>query len=664
MHTHPKRFLKSLFAICAMALMAVALAPGGALRGAAQGAGGEVAGVAPAGTPVWGRKPVLAYFLLTPSLAAELQQELGLPTSQLARLQQIAREETVRLQALEQEAAVQSAQVEAKEVGMEAETFNSRVASIVQEGGREVAAVLEAQDYDRLVDWINTRWEIERERHGIASATQRRRYEIYATRFDAGGSYTVALPDKCLKITNNGSSLCEDSGYQVGQEYAVRIEYQSSVRVGVGESGPWNVDDNFWSGVGDPQPRRMFIDLPRGMPEAQAAYFDDYNGGKDQFGRTVTSPVAIDLAREVSVDIGLQPGTNDWVTVTLLWTDGWSDTEATVVSVDEPSRLRPPYSGDMCGSAWHRIEGYAGSHAYLTLNVATAGEVSNRAEWSAVLPKSGRYRVQAYIPDHPPIEWQCPSQTIPRDTAQARYTIFHAGGESTVRGNQGPLADLWLDLGEYEFVAGQEARVELEDHTGEESFSRTVAFSAIRFVSQETAEPTPEPSPTPLPTATPTPKPPDPLLWINSLPAEPGAEALISIRAGHLPAPGLGEVSLELRYPPGMLTPLSCQADPVGLFASASCQLDFERDGTDPDSLRLQLSSPSGVSGEALLAQVVFQVAGDPGQSARLQLAPQSITAPGGAALTLEQSNGVVCVQPCGQIRFLPWLLRLFGIGG
>jgi hypothetical protein len=67
----------------------------------------------------------------------------------------------------------------------------------------------------------------------------------------------------------------------------------------------------------------MFTDLALGMPAAQAAYFNKYNGGLDQYGRVVTAPYGIDLAREVSIDIGLQPGVNDWIQVTFMWTEGW-----------------------------------------------------------------------------------------------------------------------------------------------------------------------------------------------------------------------------------------------------------------------------------------------------------------------------------------------------
>jgi LysM repeat protein len=148
---------------------------------------------------------------------------------------------------------------------------------------------------------------------------------VYATRYDSGGAYYVALPDKCPKLTNGGLHTCDDYGYQVGQAYEVIVGYKKSVGARVGETGPWNIDDNYWATLSDPTPRRMFTDLPLGMPEAQAAYFNGYNGGVDQYGRVVTGPYGIDLAREVSIDIGLKPGNNDWVTVSFMWTANWGE---------------------------------------------------------------------------------------------------------------------------------------------------------------------------------------------------------------------------------------------------------------------------------------------------------------------------------------------------
>jgi LysM repeat protein len=150
-----------------------------------------------------------------------------------------------------------------------------------------------------------------------------RSYEVFATRYDSKGAYTLALPDQCLKFANGGLHLCDSKGYTAGAGYSVAISYKTGVGVRVGESGPWNIEDNYWASAIDPQPRRMFADLPVGMPEAQAAYFNGYNGGKDQYGRKVTGPFAIDLAFKVGDDIGLPEKKNDWITVSFLWTKDW-----------------------------------------------------------------------------------------------------------------------------------------------------------------------------------------------------------------------------------------------------------------------------------------------------------------------------------------------------
>ena len=44
----------------------------------------------------------------------------------------------------------------------------------------------------------------------------------------------------------------------------------------------------------------MWRDLPRCVPEAQAAFFRNYNGGKNQFGNPVTNPAGIDVTPEVA----------------------------------------------------------------------------------------------------------------------------------------------------------------------------------------------------------------------------------------------------------------------------------------------------------------------------------------------------------------------------
>ena len=67
----------------------------------------------------------------------------------------------------------------------------------------------------------------------------------------------------------------------------------------VWDVGPWNTKDDYWNPSAT---REMWKDLPQGKPEAQAAYQNGYNGGKDQFGRTVANPAGIDLADGVFWD--------------------------------------------------------------------------------------------------------------------------------------------------------------------------------------------------------------------------------------------------------------------------------------------------------------------------------------------------------------------------
>lgn len=616
--------------------------------------------------PVWGRKPVLAYFATTAGLEAELRQATGLSAAGWALLAETARQESEALRALENSSLAvlgdPQRPFEQKQAWVAASGYNQQVAGVLERSDEALQAGLDAEQYQRLVRWIEQRWQAERLSHGLQAfslaAGGPRSYRIYATRYDSGGTYTVALPDKCLKLANGGASKC--SGYEYGQNYAVRLQYNGgpAVKVTVGEAGPWNVDDNFWATTADPQPRRLFTDLPLGMPAAQAAYFDDYNGGLDQFGRQVTSPVAIDLARQVSIDIGLQPGKNDWIDAAFLWTENWPGGSVVEVTVKEPTRLKPAYSGDMCGSAWHKLTGFGGSPAYLTLNVQTAGQSTNSAEWVPDLPAAGEYKVEAFVPDHPPIEWQCPAKSIPRDTAKARYTIIYAGGSKTVEGNQGPLANGWLNLGTYSFNAGAGGKVTLSDLTGEESYSRTVAFSAVRFV--KSAPATPQPSPTPAPTPTPTPLPPDPTLWAGSGSPAPGESLLVPVQVLSLRGLRLGSATVEVRFNPHMLTPLECQPDPAGLFDAESCDLNADRDGSDPDAVRINVSSAAGTELDPRLALVRFQVQGEPGTAAQVVLIPLAFNDPAGSPLPYRTSPGLVCLAPCRNLAYFPVLPRLF----
>ena len=116
----------------------------------------------------------------------------------------------------------------------------------------------------------------------------------------------VALPSRRALSTRDGS------------DYSVRVcaPHGRCAYAPVWDVGPWNTRDDYWSA---PDERQDWRDLPRGVPQAQAATQDGHNGGKDQFGRTVLNPAGIDLSGRLFFD-ALVLKNNEWVTVDYLWT--------------------------------------------------------------------------------------------------------------------------------------------------------------------------------------------------------------------------------------------------------------------------------------------------------------------------------------------------------
>ncbi|MGW8065236.1 hypothetical protein ACVV2G_23955 [Streptomyces ziwulingensis] len=122
----------------------------------------------------------------------------------------------------------------------------------------------------------------------------------------------VALPSR-RALSPNGSG-----------QYSVQVCGPARCETApVWDVGPWNTHDDHWNPSAQ---REQWQDLPRGLPEAQAAYEDGYNGGRDEFGRQVANPAGIDLADGTLYDVGLVD--NGWVNVTYLWTDSGGETGA------------------------------------------------------------------------------------------------------------------------------------------------------------------------------------------------------------------------------------------------------------------------------------------------------------------------------------------------
>ncbi|MEX1337468.1 hypothetical protein AB1399_02720 [Hydrogenibacillus schlegelii] len=279
----------------------------------------------PSGDP-WGQKEVLNYLFWTadPKLEQDvikLQNELGLDNQTIMKLKELGLRERQSI-----------AELRTKEA-FDVVAFNSGVDAAFIEIDRETREVL-GPKYETFRKWIRDWWNQEKEYRGkwIAEKLQKEtevapladfeKGVVFATQYYGDSSWQVALPDKYVKFANRGwlSSIPSSIRPKYSNPpYTVNIYYQATNKsvlgVPVQEVGPWNEDDNYWDAANGSNPRRLFKDLPLGKPEAQAAFYEGYNGGKDQFGRKVTNPAGIDLTPYVASQLGLGYLQNAWVEV-------------------------------------------------------------------------------------------------------------------------------------------------------------------------------------------------------------------------------------------------------------------------------------------------------------------------------------------------------------
>lgn len=211
---------------------------------------------------------------------------------------------------------------------------------------------------------------------------------VYATRVGLVGHRTanghrVAAHDRFVALPSRRGLAPDGAG-----DYTVQVctDAGRCSWAPVWDLGPWNTRDDYWS---TPTTREDFADLPRGVPEAQAATTDGYAGGHDGSGRTVTNPAGIDLADGTFTDdLGLRD--NSWVRATYLWTGtGRSGT----ARGDDPITVRAS------DTASARDVGVVAPHARVPVQCATGAQApAGRAGASP----TGWLRIGAgrYVPAH------------------------------------------------------------------------------------------------------------------------------------------------------------------------------------------------------------------------------------------------------------------------
>ncbi len=263
----------------------------------------------------FGLKPVVAITLLH---REESLLSCGLDADTVAGIVAAGVVAASEADALRREGDVLLRKGDAEGLRRRAPLDNARVAALA---ATEAAAVetLAGERLGCVLERLSGYWDEDRARGAGRRDAVSVTCNVFATQFAANTSDEVAIPDYCIKFANLGWETCSP-GYGA-PPYEVDIARGGySDHVWVGDVGPWNIDDNYWNTPTDPdRPRRLYTDLDLCWNEARAAYYDDYNGGYDQYDRQVSNPGGLDLAVEIADNLGLAYLQNDWVDLTFPW---------------------------------------------------------------------------------------------------------------------------------------------------------------------------------------------------------------------------------------------------------------------------------------------------------------------------------------------------------
>ena len=196
---------------------------------------------------------------------------------------------------------------------MEVAEYNNLILLQAQQTKKEVKNVLK-EKYEDTITYLTEFWNQTSRRESVSTidwdASDDCDIEVYATQFDID-DYCVALPDKYLKFANLGWDYTYEN-----PEYTVDvISYNRGTavyNVPVNDVGPWNELDDYWH-----ENRWEFNDLELSLPEAEAAFYDNYNDGCDEIGRVVSNPAGIDLSPSVASDLGFGYYESGWISIHL-----------------------------------------------------------------------------------------------------------------------------------------------------------------------------------------------------------------------------------------------------------------------------------------------------------------------------------------------------------
>lgn len=258
-------------------------------------------------------KPVISFLLSEEENLRDFRETFALDDRETEKVLSIMRAENERLAeeyAESEEIVAANRPLPDEEVSgkIAASDYDETVTSAVEETKDDVAALLPEAERDRLAAWVDEHWrqEVAEASEGgsgrvVESKGGRRTLvcdRIFATQYKGYTRFEAALPHRELKFGDR-------------PEVPI-IRGKRSIRPRIKEVGPWNTYDNYWRSGKN---RDMWKSLRRCVPEARAAYYNDYNNGKDEFGRKVLNPAGVDLTPRAARRLGLDKFQNAWVAV-------------------------------------------------------------------------------------------------------------------------------------------------------------------------------------------------------------------------------------------------------------------------------------------------------------------------------------------------------------
>ncbi|MDP8951302.1 MAG: hypothetical protein M3N18_03515 [Actinomycetota bacterium] len=263
-------------------------------------------------------KPVLSVILSEERNVEELAKRFDLSDEEVENVLAAVRKEN---EALAQEYG-ESERIVASNRGLSDEEvarkiaasgYHEEVRSAVAATKGEVEAILPEDQSADLESWVDGQWSqevkeasTEESAEVVRTKSGRRklRCKVFATQYHGYTRYEAALPHRKLKFGNKPRVRIR------------RVNHSRVVRPRVKEVGPWNTYDNYWA---TRKHRTMWKKLRRCTPEAQAAYYNNFNNGRDEFGRKVLNPAGVDLTPRAARGLGLRKYQNAWVYVRFPW---------------------------------------------------------------------------------------------------------------------------------------------------------------------------------------------------------------------------------------------------------------------------------------------------------------------------------------------------------